>query len=65
VPVASTERRFPLFAFRNSNPIIGIPDIEFLVYNFAPDDKFKPTRAGIGSNLAAGINSGFILGAQD
>jgi hypothetical protein len=28
-------------------------------------DKFKPTRVGIGSNLAAGINSDFILGAQD
>jgi hypothetical protein len=28
-------------------------------------DKFKPTSAGIGSNLAAGINSNFILGAQD
>jgi hypothetical protein len=28
-------------------------------------DKFKPKRAGIGLNLAAGISSNFILGAQD
>jgi hypothetical protein len=26
---------------------------------------FKPTRAGIGLNLIAGINSDFILSAQD
>jgi hypothetical protein len=28
-------------------------------------DKFIPTRAGIGLNLAAEINSNFILGTQD
>jgi hypothetical protein len=28
-------------------------------------DKVKPTRAGIGLNLAAGINCDFILGAQN
>jgi hypothetical protein len=28
-------------------------------------DQFKPTREGIGLDLAAGINSELILGGQD
>jgi hypothetical protein len=28
-------------------------------------DKFKPTKAGIGSSLAAGINGDFIPGTKD